>query len=107
MEPILDRGHLLGVDSFYTDVTLFKVLLNHQTHAVGTIRRNRSKLPQDIKESKKWKKREQGRMMTRFHHDKFIMSWMDRRTVTILSTTDTLNRVIKKEDPKKEKGEGC
>ena len=48
MKPILNRGHILGVDNFYTDVTLFKHLLNNGTDCVGTVRKGRRHIPPEV-----------------------------------------------------------
>ena len=45
MEKLLDRGHALYVDNFYTSVPLAKALLNRKTLICGTLRKNRKQLP--------------------------------------------------------------
>ena len=45
MEKLLDRGHALYVDNFYTSVPLAKALLNRKTLLCGTVRKNRKHLP--------------------------------------------------------------
>ena len=44
-EKLLDRGHALYVDNFYTSVPLAEALLNRKTLICGTLRKNRKQLP--------------------------------------------------------------
>lgn len=45
MTGLLDKGHHLYVDNWYTSVPLFKHLSEKQTPCCGTIRKNRGKFP--------------------------------------------------------------
>ena len=45
MEKLLDRGHTLYVDNFYTSVPLAEALLNRKTLICGILRKNRKQLP--------------------------------------------------------------
>ena len=44
MEKLLDRGHAIYVDNFYTSVPLAKALLNRKTLTCVTLRKNRKHL---------------------------------------------------------------
>ena len=48
MEKLLDRGHALYVDNFYTSVSLAEALLNQKTLICGTLRENKKQLPKKI-----------------------------------------------------------
>jgi len=48
MAPILDKGHHLFLDNWYTSPPLFRLLSRHQTPACGTIRKNRGKFPPEF-----------------------------------------------------------
>ena len=48
MEKLLDRGHALYVDNFYTSVPLAEALLNRKTLLCGTVRKNRKHLPKKL-----------------------------------------------------------
>src|SRR6218665_340959 len=52
MENLLDAGHSLYVDNFYTSVHLAKELLRQKTLLCGTLRSNRKHLPQDVVKAK-------------------------------------------------------
>jgi hypothetical protein len=41
MKDILNRGHLVGLDNFYTDVVLFMHLVANGTGGVGTVKHGR------------------------------------------------------------------
>ena len=45
MKKLLDRGHALYLDNFYTSVPLAEVLLNRKTLICGTLRKNKKHLP--------------------------------------------------------------
>jgi hypothetical protein len=59
MKDILNRGHIVGLDNFYTDIVLFMHLRDNQTDAIGTIRCKRRALPVKIV-GKEWKKDQKG-----------------------------------------------
>jgi len=52
MDNILDRGHMLYTDNFYTSVPLAQQLLNRQTYLCGTLRKNRKHLPEAVVSAK-------------------------------------------------------
>ena len=45
MKKLLDRGHALYLDNFYTSVSLAEALLNRKTLICGTLRKNKKHLP--------------------------------------------------------------
>ena len=82
MDPLLNKGHCLTTDNFYTSPALAELLINNRTDTYGTVKQNRKDMPPQIK-SKKLKKGEtiafrRGKVLT--------MKWKDKRDVTLLST---------------------
>jgi hypothetical protein len=45
MTPFLNKGHILGIDNWYTDIDLVKWLLENGTDVIGTIRKGRKGYP--------------------------------------------------------------
>jgi hypothetical protein len=42
-EPLLDKGHTLFIDNWYSSPDLFRSLKDRQTNVIGTVRQNRKK----------------------------------------------------------------
>ena len=59
MQDLLDIGHTLFIDNWYSSFELSKLLLSHSTDTVGTIRADRKDLPAEVKK-KKGKKMKKG-----------------------------------------------
>ena len=51
MNDVLDRGHIVYTDRFYTSVPLANALSSRGTGLVGTLVRNRKGLPQEVRQS--------------------------------------------------------
>jgi hypothetical protein len=84
MLPILNRGHLLGVDNFYTDVVLFLHLLDNGTDAIGTLRKGRRCIPSKIM-NKDWSlKDEKGKIRSRYGPTMYCFNWCDKKNVRIV-----------------------
>ena len=49
---LLDKGHHLYFDNFYTSVNLMEELCHKYTFACGTVRRNKVSLPKAVTEPK-------------------------------------------------------
>ncbi|VDK68263.1 unnamed protein product [Cylicostephanus goldi] len=83
MGNLLDCGRILYTDNFYTSIPLAKTLLSHQTHLVGTLRKNRRGLPREVI-SRKLKK---GQVVAQQRSDGIlVLKWRDKRDVLMLST---------------------
>ncbi|XP_065674004.1 piggyBac transposable element-derived protein 4-like [Hydra vulgaris] len=52
MDNLIGNGYCLHIDNWYTSYEICKVLLDHNTDCIGTLRNNRKQLPQDIKNLK-------------------------------------------------------
>lgn len=82
MDGILDRGHVLYTDNFYTSVPLAQQLLDRKTYLCGTLRKNRKHLPEKVV-SAKLKKNDVVALRSR---EIMVSKWKDKRDVMMLST---------------------
>jgi hypothetical protein len=85
---ILNEGRLLAVDNFYTDIHLFFHLRRNRTDAIGTVRANKADLPKSVM-GKKFKKHEKGSRVIKWCDDFFLLNWMDKKEVRILSSVSS------------------
>lgn len=82
MQPILDKGHMLFVDSRFTSPLLFKLLINHGTTACGIVKKHRAQFPPQFT-SKKMKSGESSHVVS----DNLIgLRYRDKRSIYYLST---------------------
>lgn len=80
---ILDKGHTVCTDNWYTSVALAEKLIAKNTHLVGTLRKNRCGNSAEVV-SKKLKR---GELIAREHKSGItILKWKDKRDVLMLST---------------------
>ena len=82
MEPILDRGHTIYTDNFYTSVTLAEQLMTRNTNLCGTLRKNRKYLPSEVVSAKL----KRGEAISRQSNQIVVTKWHDKRDVLMLST---------------------
>lgn len=83
MNKHLGKGHTLYTDNFYTSLELANSLLSNETHLVGTIRKNRKGLPNDVVKQKLSK----GEMICLENGEGVVITkWQDKREVHMLST---------------------
>lgn len=99
INPLLDNGRTLFVDNWYTSVDLAEKLQMRSTHLVGTLRKNRKKLPKSVINAKLKK----GDIVARQNNKIVVMKWFDKRDVLILSTnhTDDMQDVYHREGPRR------
>ncbi|XP_069191418.1 piggyBac transposable element-derived protein 4-like [Procambarus clarkii] len=45
MDPMLNKGHILYTDNYYTSLLLTRILLDHTTGVCGTVKTHRRKMP--------------------------------------------------------------
>ncbi|CAH2087976.1 unnamed protein product [Euphydryas editha] len=83
---LFQKGHVLYTDNWYTSIDLAEKLLEEEMHLVGTLRKNRKKLPKDVMNAKL-----KAREYSAAENDKGItvMKWRDKREVSLLSTKHT------------------
>ncbi|XP_049875780.1 uncharacterized protein LOC126377510 [Pectinophora gossypiella] len=82
MDKYLFKGHVLYMDNFYNSTTLSEKLLNHDTHTVGTLRKDRKDNPkplftQNLKKGEHvWQRR----------GNVYVSRWKDKRPVNMITT---------------------
>lgn len=82
-EDLLNKGHTLYTDNWYTSVGLARELLKKETHLVGTLRKNRKHFPKVVVSTKLKK----GQFIAKESADGItVMKWRDKRDVLVLST---------------------
>jgi hypothetical protein len=95
---LLNRGYLLAVDNYYTDIHLFHSLSNSKTDCIGTVKKNRCGLPKSIL-SKVFAKSEKGNRVIKYCDRFFLMTWRDNKEVRILSSVS--NGLMENDNEKK------
>ena len=86
MQPYLNRGHIVFLDSLFSSPALFDYLEAHGTRACGTLRPNRKGLPADLKLTKKQKARLANGDMKCWQRGLLgCLRWKDRSVVHVLS----------------------
>lgn len=82
-QQYLNFGRTIYTDNWYTSVKLAQILLEQNTHLVGTLRANRNQNPKDVV-TKKLKK---GQFIAQqSDHGITVLKWKDKRDVLMLST---------------------
>lgn len=78
-------GHIIFTDRYFTSIPLANALLQKKCYLTGTIQTNRKYIPDVIK-----KPVFSGNKIVAYRSDEILLlSWKDKRTVTLLSTWDT------------------
>lgn len=83
MDSVLNLGHHVYCDSFFSSPDLFLKLWNEGTVACGTVKPNRKGLPKDLD---KIKLKNQGDHIIKQKANLVVSVWRDKRKLTILST---------------------
>lgn len=79
----LSAGRTIYTDNFYTSLELAKLLLEKQTHLVGTVRASRRDLPCNVKNARL----KRGQISAAENDDGIVvMKWKDKRDVLMLTT---------------------
>lgn len=87
IEPLTDHcWHRIGMDGFFTSVELFEKLLMRGFYAVGTTRHNRKHFPKQL--LKEVETCQRGEYVWRQHGSMVCFSWMDKKPVNLLSTSN-------------------
>lgn len=82
-QDLLNKGHCLYTDNWYTSVDLARELLKNETHLIGTLRKNRKHFPKVVVSTKLRK----GQFIARESDDGItVLRWKDKRDVLVLST---------------------
>ncbi|XP_049878455.1 piggyBac transposable element-derived protein 2-like [Pectinophora gossypiella] len=82
-KEILDLGHTVSTDNWYTSLDLANELIDRSTHLVGTLRKNRKGLPKQVIGAKL--KRGESVAMEN-ERGITVLHWKDKRSVFMLST---------------------
>ena len=78
---LLDKGYTVTLDNWYSSPTLYHMLQQRQTHAVGTVRQCRKFMPKDMVVKKR------GDVDSRSSRTGMLaLAWKDKKVVTMLST---------------------
>jgi len=88
-EPYLNCGRVLCTDNWYTSMELVEQLQAHDTHLVGTYRKNRKNLPREVVQAKL--KKGEIKAMSETRTGTIALKWKDKRDVFVLSTTHGLD----------------
>lgn len=83
MKPLLNKGHCLTTDNFYTSPELAEILIKNKTDTYGTLRVKRKGVPKNISFPKKVSK---GFTKTYRKGKVMVMRWRDKKDVFFLST---------------------
>lgn len=79
---LLDNGHTVYMDSYYSSPELYDLLELHGTYACGTLRKNRAQVPEAIKQIKC----KEGEGIFRRRGNLLALKFRDKRDIHMLST---------------------
>lgn len=94
-KDILNFGHTVATDNWYTNLDLANQLLNQDTHLIGTVRKNRRGLPVAVVDAKL----EKGESIAMENQRGIcVLKWKGKRDVLVLSTKHSSGKrtVLKK-----------
>jgi hypothetical protein len=63
LQGLEDKGHCVVMNNFFCSIPLFRDLANKGIYATGTIRSNRINLPSHLKNTRAWRRCEQGHLV--------------------------------------------
>ncbi|XP_017795072.1 PREDICTED: piggyBac transposable element-derived protein 4-like [Habropoda laboriosa] len=81
-KSIINKGYTLFLDNWYSSPNLFLKLHQRKTNVIGTVRKNRKNMPQDLQKHILKK----GEFMWRSCNNLIALRWKDKRDVYMLST---------------------
>lgn len=84
MKPYILKGHELFMDNYYNSYGLSQKLLDLKTHTNGTLRTNRKENPKEVMK----KKLKKGEHVWVRKNNVYVSKWVDKRTVTMITTRD-------------------
>jgi hypothetical protein len=93
---LLNQGHHLGIDNFYTSMPLADELITHKTTVTGTLRRNRVGIPEELT-SRKYKPGEMDFMRS---DNILTLAWREKKSqkkALLLLSTHSAAEIIEKE----------
>jgi hypothetical protein len=83
-----EKGHCIVMDNYFCSIPLFEELVRQGIYATRTVRSNRIRLPQHLKNTKLWKRCEQGHIEWAMHESRntSCMMWKDKCPILLIST---------------------
>jgi hypothetical protein len=83
-----EKRHWEVMDNYFCSIPLFQELVRKGIYATGMVRSNRIGLPQHLKNTKSWKRCEQGHIEWAMHESRSIscVMWKDKCPVLLIST---------------------
>ncbi|XP_054282844.1 piggyBac transposable element-derived protein 4-like [Macrosteles quadrilineatus] len=96
-DSVLDLGHILYIDNWYSSPGLCKRVLERKTHVVGTVNLERINMPEEFDSANL----EIGQAIRRSKDGILAVKWKDRKDVHVLSTIHagiemTVDKVIQR-----------
>jgi hypothetical protein len=81
------KGHCVVMDNFFCSIPLFRDLAAKEIYAIGTVRSNCIGLPSHLKNTRAWKRCEEGHIKWATHDGREIscMMWKDKCPVLLIS----------------------
>jgi hypothetical protein len=83
MDPLLNQGYCVVMDSWFSSPDLFHKLCSKQTDAMGTLRQNTEGVPAEIKCAILTK----GKYVSFYKARLMIMKWKDKKDICLISST--------------------
>jgi hypothetical protein len=82
------KGHCVVMDNFFCSISLFRDLAENEIYATGTIHSNRNGLPLHLKNTRAWKRCEEGHIEWAMHESRGIscVMWKDKCPVLLISS---------------------
>jgi hypothetical protein len=82
------KGHCIVMDNFFCSIPLFEDLIKKGIYATGTVRSNCIGLPSHLKNTKAWRKCDQGHIEWAMHDSRCLscVMWKDKCLVLLIST---------------------
>ena len=90
---LLEKGHHVYCDNYFSLPTLFQDLAQYSTGACGTLRQNRVGVVERIKRAKPIKNDD---AVTDYKDECNYFSWMDRNQVNLITTIHTQDTFVKR-----------
>jgi hypothetical protein len=83
-----EKGHCVVMDNYFCSIPLFEDLAKKGIYATGTVRSNRIGLPSHLKNTRAWKRCDQGHIEWAMHDSRLMscIMWKDKCPVLLIST---------------------
>nr|CAD7433620.1 unnamed protein product [Timema monikensis] len=76
-EPLLNQGYAIHTDNWYSSPTLFRLLLDNKTYALGTVRKHRKNMPAAVVS----KKLTAGEVVHQSSNNILCLKWQDKKDI--------------------------